>query len=42
MTLQSMKRDGSQPSASAVYECKPCKLSITETINDDSDDRTLQ
>ncbi len=25
-----------------VFECKPCKLSISETIEDDPNDRTLQ
>ena len=41
MTLQSVKREETQ-STSAVFECKPCKLSITDTIDDDSDKRMLQ
>jgi Zn ribbon nucleic-acid-binding protein len=38
MTLQNMKREASV----TVFECKPCKLSISETIKDDPNDRTLQ
>jgi hypothetical protein len=41
MTLQGTKRDREKNTA-AVFECKPCKLSITDTIRDDLDDRTLQ
>lgn len=41
MTLHSIKREEAQPT-SAVFECKPCKLSITETIDDDPDQRTVQ
>jgi hypothetical protein len=41
MTLQSVKREAAKPST-AVFECKPCKVSIAETIQDDPNDRTLQ
>ena len=41
MTLQSVKGELAKPSAT-VSECKPCKLSISETIEDDPDRRTLQ
>ena len=41
MTLQSMKRVEAQP-ASAIFECKPCKLSITDVIDDDPEKRKLQ
>lgn len=41
MTLQSMKREETQ-TTSAIFECKPCKLSITDTIDDDPDKRTMQ
>jgi hypothetical protein len=41
MTLHTVKREEAQ-STSAVFECKPCKLSITEAIDDDPDKRTLQ
>ena len=41
MTLRSIKREEAQP-ASAIFECKPCKLSITDTIDDDPDRRTME
>ena len=41
MTLLSMKRDAANDTAT-VFECKPCKLSIAETIKEDPDDRKLQ
>jgi hypothetical protein len=41
MTLHSVKHEAAKPSAT-VFECKPCKLSVTATIKDNSDDRTLQ
>jgi hypothetical protein len=41
MTLQSLKREPAKETA-AVFECKPCKLTIAETIYDDPNDRTLQ
>ena len=41
MTLQSVKSETTKPS-STVFECKPCKLSIAETIEDDPSKRTLQ
>ena len=36
-----MKRDAANDTAT-VFECKPCKLSIAETIKEDPDDRKLQ
>jgi hypothetical protein len=41
MTLQGVKSDTAKPPA-AVFECRPCKLSITDTIGDDPSKRTLQ
>jgi hypothetical protein len=41
MTLPSVKSETAKPS-STVFECKPCKLSIAETIADDTGERTLQ
>jgi hypothetical protein len=41
MTLQGVKHGAANDTA-AVFECKPCRLSVTETIKDDPDDRTLQ
>ena len=41
MTLQSVKNVTTRPS-STIFECKPCKLSIAETIEDDQSKRTLQ
>ena len=41
MTLRSVKSEEAKPTSS-IFECKPCKLSISETIDDDPDKRTLQ
>ena len=41
MTLRSVKSKTTKPS-STVFECKPCRLSITEAIEDDPGERTLQ
>jgi hypothetical protein len=41
MTLQGAKRETTKPS-STVFECRPCKLSITEAIKDDPGERVLQ
>jgi hypothetical protein len=41
MTLRSMRREKAQPT-SAIFECKPCKLSITDAVDDDPDGRALQ
>ena len=41
MTLQRVTREGPKPSVT-VFECKPCKLSIAETVSDEPNDRTLQ
>jgi hypothetical protein len=38
--VQIAKHEAAKPSTT-VFECKPCKLSITETIKDDPGDRTL-
>jgi len=34
MTLQTVKSEMTKPS-STIFECKPCKLSIAEAIQDD-------
>jgi hypothetical protein len=34
------ENETAQPSR-AVFECKPCEVSISETIADDPSDRTL-
>jgi hypothetical protein len=41
MTLQSLKTETAK-STSTVFECRPCKLSISEAIKDDPSERTLQ
>ena len=41
MTLQGIKSELSKPTA-AIFECKPCKLSITDRIGDNPDKHTLQ
>jgi hypothetical protein len=41
MTLQSVNSERTKPS-STVFECKSCRLSFTETIEDDPGKRTLQ
>jgi hypothetical protein len=40
MTLQRLKSEAEE--TATVFECKPCKLSISEAIKDDPDDRMLQ
>jgi hypothetical protein len=40
MTLQGLRRNAA--GNTAVFECKPCKLSVTEAIKDNPADRTLQ
>jgi hypothetical protein len=38
---KAVKSETTKPS-STIFECKPCKFSITETIEDDPSKKTLQ